>query len=795
MAGWKKILIGIAVVGCILLVALLLLVKIFVTPERVRDLLQSGLETSLQRKVTLGRLDVGLFRGINLEKVTVASKTYAEPLLEAENIELSYDFSALLTGKILFSDILINNPKLRLMRSADGLLNTSDLIGARSEESPQSAVEVQTDSNSAPKSIPLLVSRFRVRGGTVHFIDRKLNSEAPYLYRLENLEVGVEDFSLDHPFHSTLVANLNGSPLSVALQFDFNDGLIELKLRGDRVNLIPLLPYLQEKLPGKLEQGFLSSELQITKQQNGMMLKGQVVIDEVDIGLDIEPRLHWKQLRIAIDQDLIYRFEDQVIDVRSFLVDINGAQSSFRGKASLSGPVQIAGEAHFRLSDLRTLSEVVPEEYLQNLASLGLAGSLDSSFQLQGEPGTPSFIQKAQIQVTELQSSVGALRPSVNGTFDFADKNLRGREIKIDIQEQHFFVDLDVSGLFIATPSIDSKVSGELLDIDSLLQAQSLNQSLTDNSGPKVNDVNVPVISKEVKAGKDVKPFPVTGHSEFRFAKIRYRDVPFTDVQANIFLKQGKLNVNSLDGRLSEGAFKLIGESDLTKPSIPFAGQIETSNVRIGPIADILLPEGKGSTTGTLSSKSLFSGEAGQPEFLSRFKIAGDFALSQGEIKGSPLFSGLARFLTNPEFEVLGFQKFFGKYSLAGRSGTLDAQVESRTSRISPKGVFSLDGPINLSMETRISPESKVNTGLGGQEADLLKDENGWSLIPLKVKGSYDSPRFSLDSTVAKKQLKEGVTRELGKVIQKKLGGDLNKKGSQEVQQLLDGTLKKLFGN
>jgi len=76
-----------------------------------------------------------------------------------------------------------------------------------------------------------------------------------------------------------------------------------------------------------------------------------------------------------------------------------------------------------------------------------------------------------------------------------------------------------------------------------------------------------------------------------------------------------------------------------------------------------------------------------------------------------------------------------------------------------------------------------------------LKDDKGWSLLPLKIKGSYSRPKFTLDSRATRKQLQKSLGRELGKKLQEKLGTEADPQGKDAVKQLLDGTLKKLFGN
>jgi AsmA protein len=86
-------------------------------------------------------------------------------------------------------------------------------------------------------------------------------------------------------------------------------------------------------------------------------------------------------------------------------------------------------------------------------------------------------------------------------------------------------------------------------------------------------------------------------------------------------------------------------------------------------------------------------------------------------------------------------------------------------------------------------------SGMGVAGNALSKDAQGWSLLPLKVKGSYSSPRFTLDSRGVKKQLKEGLAAEIDRQFKKKSGSGPEESKDKQLQDLLDDTLKKLLGN
>lgn len=793
MHGWKKILIGLMAGGVALLFVSILLVKVFVTPEKVRDLLQSGLEKSLQRKVDLGKVEVGLFKGIQLERLKIDSKNGKETLLLAQNIELSYDFSALFRGELLFSNILIKEPQLRLVRESDGRLNIADLLGEQPDATPEAESEVVSTNPDAAIGIPLRVKKFSLQGGSLLFVDRKLNSQSPYLYRLEKLDLEVDNFSLSKPFTANLAASINDSSLSAELRFDFNDGLHEIQLHCNQLNLVPFLPYLRDILPGRLRQGSLSTEIRVTNKQDGLAVAGQIILDQIDFSLNGESPMRWQNLRLTADQDLFYRHSDQIVEVKDLQLNVNAAQVGYRGKLLLSEPLQLAGEASLKVNDLRKIAALLPLSMRRQVQAYAVAGAIEVAFQLEGQPVGIEVVRQVTLKASDLQASFGTLRPAVNGTLNYAAGRLAGKQLMVDINGQQLAVDLDVPKLLQRIPLVQLNITGQKLVLDELLPQQT--EQAVPDSGIRVERQVAAQIAPTKILKRDPLVLPVTAQANLEFARIIYQGLSLEEVKGQILLAEGKLDIVSITAGVADGVANINAEVELAKPSLPYRGRLDMRGINLAALTDALLPEGKGSTSGLLSAVSNFNGLVGPDDMLAGLNVLGEFDLIDGQIKGNPLLAGLAGFLTNPQLEVLGFSRLHGNYGLKQKQGTIDAVLESSQVIIAPKGSFSLDGPLNLSLETRISPELMRKSGVGGKGADLFKDENGWSLFPLKVKGNYSSPRFTLDSSGVKTQIKKGVTRELGRQLQKQLGDDTDDAGNQQLQKLLDGTLRKLFGN
>lgn len=788
MAIWKKLLLGLVVAGGVLFVLLFVLVRLYVTPEKVRDLLQQGLESSLQRPVTLGQVDVSLFSGIKLQGLRVASKNADEALLEASDIELSYDIASLLHGELLLGRIRINNPRLRLVRMADGRLNISDLIEPEKSATQPAAPAAGTEAEKPATTLPLLVRQFQLQGGTLFFVDRKLNPSSPYLYRLENLSVAVTDFSSDQPFPVHVAARLNGAAFTTDLRYGLQDGLQSLRLHLDQLDLVPLLPYVQGLMPGSLGRGTLSSELQLEKMSDGMAIKGQVVLDRLDLGLDSAATAwHWQDARIAFDQDLLYRFADRVLDARKFLVEMDGLRLDYQGKVMLGTPLQVDGDGRLQILDLRQLVDLLPIELQRQVTSIGAAGSLTADVHLEGAANGPAVLRKAQLHAKDLQASFGTLRPALNGTFDYVQDKVTGHKLQVELNGQQLTADLQATQIFAPRPTVTLKISADQFDLNPLLPAADSAQTADSSAQGRPP-------TRETAALAGPLSLPLDAAVELHCARLLYRKLPLTQVDGRLLLEGNRLNLKTLTAQVAGGRLALDTVATLDKPQLPVSGHYSANDLDLAPVADALLPQGKGSISGRLGSEGRFSAAAGVPHLLDSLNSSGSFDIRDGEIKGSPLFAELARFLTSPEFQVLGFSRFHGTYGLTGPKGTIDAQLESRRAILSPKGNFSLNGPLDLSLATRISPELAARSGVGGKGIELLKDANGWTLLPLKVKGSYSSPRFTIDSRAARKQLKQGVGRELERQLMKKLGGKSDKKNAEPAQKLLDDTLKKLFG-
>lgn len=173
----------------LLLLSLVLLVKILITPERVRKTVLPIAEKKLDRQIQLRDIDVSIFSGIVLNDLTVMEKSGTEPFVRAGNIKLNYQFWPLLSKRVVIDEIELVSPQIRVVRFPDGTFNYSDLV--KKKEPAQPAPEER-------KEINLLVSQVSVTDGKLTFEDRK--GQQPAVYTVSGIEFSSSKISLDKPF-------------------------------------------------------------------------------------------------------------------------------------------------------------------------------------------------------------------------------------------------------------------------------------------------------------------------------------------------------------------------------------------------------------------------------------------------------------------------------------------------------------------------------------------------------------------------------------------------------------------
>ena len=164
--------------------------------------------------------------------------------------------------------------------------------------------------------------------------------------------------------------------------------------------------------------------------------------------------------------------------------------------------------------------------------------------------------------------------------------------------------------------------------------------------------------------------------------------------------------------------------------------------------------------------------------------------LGKGKIKESRIFNAIALLtgisaLKNPEISEGLFN-----FDVKDERVSLDGLIQSGLFKLSPKGTVDFEKRIDLIPGLKISPD--LTGGLAKNLASLkfMEDEQGWRLIPLKIKGTTEKPNVTVDEETLRKQLGSGLIKEVDKLIKGSTPGE----GKPSQKQSPRDLLKDLFG-
>ncbi|MFN0117963.1 MAG: AsmA family protein [Elusimicrobiota bacterium] len=311
------------------LIAMAVVFKIFVTPERVKSYLEQVASQKLNRSVVLGPIHVGLQDGISVKNIRLSERLKKEDLFfSVDELKIQLHWLPLLSKKISVKEVALVHPTLYVVKlNAKGEYNFSDLTASSSE--PSSSLP------SAELSKPLLflISHIRVALGNIHYIDLENPKNSA---ELKDLNLNINGFSLDFPMtldaDFDLIARgfqlnnkgqiklnlfskdlffpkwtISGKEIKATITGDIKSFLEKPQL-GLRFNLeefdLDLLGKLGVPVSSMKMKGLLSGQSDVVGALDQLSLKGNLVLDQVSLEAPekfIKPALVPSSLQFDVD--------------------------------------------------------------------------------------------------------------------------------------------------------------------------------------------------------------------------------------------------------------------------------------------------------------------------------------------------------------------------------------------------------------------------------------------------------------------------------------------------------------
>jgi AsmA protein len=452
---------------------------------------------------------------------------------------------------------------------------------------------------------------------------------------------------------------------------------------------------------------------------------------------------------------------------------------------------------------LRQALDAVPEGLLSDVSSLDPAGTLSVEATLSGAVNEAlGLLKMATVDLESVQATAGGYRPALTGQLNLAGDQVISKGLFVRLGDNKADISLTARHLFEKPVIVNADITSNRFKLDPLLLGSAGSAVATDQAENG---------EESLSAREELGPFDLPLHAtgSIAVAEAMWKDLVVKDFLARYELKNNVLDLTRMDGQVAGGSFSNSARVDLRKKGLAYAAKLGLKSIQADPLLTAFAPKAAGNLMGVINLDLDVKGRGTQWETVSKqLSGQGDLLLADGRVVSPGLVKGFASFLQLEDTNEIRFSNFQGDIKIVDGKVQLDSSLLSDQIKLFPKGTIALDGMMNLTMDTRLSPQLSDRLDTKGKVTRYLTDQDGWSQVPLLVSGNYSSPRFSLDPKGLKSQAKQAITNELGHQINKlfkKQSSDTEERTSQsgedpspeedQARKLLQDSLQKLFGN
>jgi len=358
--------------------------------------------------------------------------------------------------------------------------------------------------------------------------------------------------------------------------------------------------------------------------------------------------------------------------------------------------------------------------------------------------GTPRM-DFGRISLKEIKAKLKDAEVKVSGKIDMDAKTIRAN---LQAMIGKDTIELSATAKdYRSTPDVLANIHAKMLDLQHLMGL---------SGGKKVQERRPQQREKKAEPSGGGEGGGMTlklkASGEITIDRAIYQDYAFKDLRIHYQYAKGVLRIDPIGLQFSgEGSFTAEG---------PLNGNLQCTTEDASAIQKTL--------RGTAVAK-----------------------LGKGAIKQSQIFDAIA-FLTGiPSLKNPGFDEGLFNFDVKDQRVFLDGWIRSSLFKLSPKGVVDFDKKLDIPTELKLAPT--LTGGPKGKLASLklLEDEQGWKVIPLKIKGTTEKPSVNLDEEILGKQLGRGLANELQRRLLERKHKDSGKPSGETKPK---GILKDLLG-
>ena len=777
-----KILIGVVAGVIILLILASVVVKIIFTKEKLLALLVPRIEEALKREVEIEDINVSIWGGLGVDvkemKVLNPTGFIQEELFKFDQLSIRVKFLPLLRKRIEIKKLILEGPEINLEKNKAGLSNFEDL----------------TKGESGAIVIPVAFDQLQIKNGKILYLDDKdkkrmvlhqfeQNAKLSLDEKMENAKVTgkitVDQIELNLPDYKGTLPPLTFSlehDINLNMPEDFLDikslkiGIAEVRLdvkgRVEKVNTTPVLNLTVESDKIALEDVFASLPKEESSPLNQLTTSGNLTISasfqggiKADPPPQIQGRITFQKVRVDF------------LDVpKPFNMPYGEINFNNRGLSFFSSEAKL-GETPMELklvvddfSDPNLTSELKAKLDLALLAEFvtfpektNLAGQADINVKAYGKIKRLERMKlSGRVELKKAKATTPALGVPIRnlnaeillkgGDIDIPNLNLSLGKSSLNLQGKIYGAIPHFVSPGKEKPLFSFSLDSPFLDLDEIFP------------------VSGEVEAKEKTPGADSILLPdINVGGQVFIQRAIFREMEFENLSASLDVTDGVLRLDNIVAQVFSGSVggKVtcdLNDIDHLQYSMDLtANQIEANDFlsRFTSFEDRLF--------GKLNLNASFSGKGNRLEDIQRSLTAnGTVTFADGKLVNWELLDKLAHFLKMKSFKEQKIKTLRNSFRIEDRRVWFDDfSATTKDGDFELVGSVELDGSLDYKLTAVLSPELSSRFDALGDLSDYFKNEEGRTVLDIKISGPAKNPQFALDMSKAEKKFKEEMKGKL----------------------------------
>ncbi|MEL0629226.1 AsmA family protein [Psychromonas aquatilis] len=779
-----------------LLILAVIVVIMVIDPNDYKQQIQDQVKQQTNRDLVItGDLGWSLYPllGFKSGELTLSNTADFEEktLLNVKEASVSIDLLPLFSSELQIGEIILDGVEFNFITNKDGQTNLDNLQAeneteATAETTTEESVKEEEPATTTSEKVDLskfVLSGINISNAEINIIDHQ--TSASQQITLKSLLLN--EFALGKKAHFSLTTALKNDQLQADVSVE-SDIFVDTQLTTiDLTNLTIESKILADALSGStLNTTFTSG------------VKYQLEDKQLDIKA------------ITLNNSFSGEFLDGTVYVNSSDINIQNLNQVSLGKLTLTSSLTGSALQNNKLEtnlesnlamNIEKQTATIDTFEVKNKVSGDAQGDINISFKELTVTDFKNILIKQFEMASQLTLSaigdeqiVGTVNSDIS--YDLAQQKLNLTSLKTKINDIQ--LDGQISVVQKAIPEIRYSLQGNVWD---------LNPYLADTGSEKQDQEQVETAdnsASESSAEPDLsilKELDIKG--DLTIAGLVYEDINVGKITNNLTVNNGRAMVKPLTVNLYDGTVNVNGWVDESAAKNQYQATINASNIvlmqLLKDLAQVDLLSGTANLNVTANGQGLAADKLKQG-----VNATGDFKIVNGELYGINIPYEIRVIKAKIKGETIEPDKLVKKTDFASLTGDFTVKegvaTNQKLTMLSPVIRLDGNGAANLIQESidyklGITPLSKED------ESTSYADLSGIS-IPLRIKGTFDQPSFTLDTEGALKAqveaAKQAVQDKAKQVLDDKAkdilsGKKISKDDLKDEAKELGETLKGLF--